>query len=85
VPREIVERKKHGFAVPIAQLLRGALKAPVRAALLDRSSPLGDWFRRESVEALWNDHQSGRRDHRKKLWSLYCLAVSIRNTGAAAA
>ena len=85
VPRAIVERKKHGFAVPVAALLRGALKEPVEAALFDASSPLGDWFRRDAIETLWTEHQSGQRDHRKKLWSLYCLAISIRNTGTAAA
>ena len=26
MPREIVERRKHGFAVPLSRLLRGSLK-----------------------------------------------------------
>ena len=83
IPREIVERKKHGFAVPLANLLRGCLREPVGAALLDRSSPLGDWFDRGEVERLWNAHQAGA-DHRKKLWTLYTLAAAAANTGAAA-
>jgi asparagine synthase (glutamine-hydrolysing) len=29
IPREIVDRKKHGFAIPLSRLLRESLKAPV--------------------------------------------------------
>jgi asparagine synthase (glutamine-hydrolysing) len=80
LPREIVERKKHGFAVPLARLLREALKAPVGETLLGAASPLGEWFERAAVERLWTEHQSGARDHRKKLWSLFCLATAVANT-----
>lgn len=80
IPREIVERKKHGFAVPMARLLRGPLKEQVGAALLDAGSPLNEWFRPAVIETLWQQHQSGTRDHRKKLWALYSLAISVRNT-----
>jgi asparagine synthase (glutamine-hydrolysing) len=80
LPREIVERRKHGFAVPLARLLREALKAPVGEAILGAGSPLGEWFERAPVERLWSEHQSGRRDHRKKLWTLFCLATAVGNT-----
>ena len=26
------------------------------------------------------EHQAARRDHRKKLWTLFCLATAVRNT-----
>ena len=80
LPREIVERRKHGFAVPLARLLREALKAPVGEAILGTGSPLGEWFERKPIERLWSEHQSGRRDHRKKLWTLFCLATAVGNT-----
>jgi len=80
LPREIVERQKHGFAVPLARLLRQALKEPVGEAILGAGSPLAEWFKRAAVERLWSEHQSGKRDHRKKLWTLFCLATAVRNT-----
>jgi len=80
LPREAVRRRKHGFAVPMAQMLRGPLRQPVGEALLGRTSPLNDWFRRDCLERLWREHGSGVRDHRKKLWSLYCLATAATNT-----
>jgi len=82
LPRETVHRKKHGFAVPMGGLLRGRLREPVGEALLGSSSPLGDWFVRSRVEALWHAHQSRKADHRKPLWTLFCLAAAIGNTAA---
>jgi asparagine synthase (glutamine-hydrolysing) len=84
IPREIVERKKHGFAAPLSRLLRGALREPVGAALLDRGSPLSQWFDRGEIERLWSAHQAGR-DQRKKIWTLFTLATAARNTAGAAA
>lgn len=82
LPREIVERPKHGFAVPLARMLRGALKEPVGAAILGQASPLGEWFRQGEVERLWREHQAGSRDHRKKLWTLFCLSTAVSNTAS---
>ena len=55
----------------------------VGEAILGRASPLGDWFRHDHVERLWSEHQSGTRDHRKKLWTLFCLSTAVSNTGPA--
>jgi len=82
LPRDIVTRKKHGFAVPLPRLLRGALREPVGAALLDSSSPLHAWLDRGEIERLWSAHQQGV-DHRKKIWTLYTLAAAARAGGAA--
>jgi asparagine synthase (glutamine-hydrolysing) len=80
IPREIVERKKHGFAVPLSRLLRGCLKEPVAAALLDRGSALHEWFEPREIERIWSAHQSGG-DRRKKIWTLFALAVAARANG----
>jgi asparagine synthase (glutamine-hydrolysing) len=83
IPREIVERRKHGFAAPLPRLLRGALREPVGATLLDRSSPLNEWFDRREIERLWSAHQAGG-DERKKIWTLFTLAAAARTTRASA-
>jgi asparagine synthase (glutamine-hydrolysing) len=80
LPQEIVERPKHGFAVPLARMLRGPLKEPVRTAILGKTSPLGEWFLQGEVERLWREHQTESRDHRKKLWTLFCLSTAVSNT-----
>jgi len=79
---ELVYRPKHGFAVPVAGLLRGPLRARVADTLLDAGNPLAGWFRRPALESMLRDHASGRRDHRKRLWSLYCLFRFAANAAA---
>jgi len=73
LPPDLVHRPKHGFAVPVAGLMRGALRSRVADTLLDPANPFASWFRRPALEAMLRDHASGRRDHRKRLWSLYSL------------
>lgn len=78
VPRDVVYRRKHGFAPPLARLLRGPLAAPVRDVLLDAGNPVAGWFRRDAIERLLAEHAGGRADHRKKLWTLFVLFLVAR-------
>ena len=82
IPREIIERKKHGFAVPLSRLLRTTLKETVAAALLDRRSPLREWFDYREIVRLWSAHQAGI-DQRKKIWTLFALATAAYSKRAA--
>jgi asparagine synthase (glutamine-hydrolysing) len=82
LPRETVERKKHGFAIPLGRLLRGRLREAVGEALLGQASLLRQWFQRDMIEDLWTQHQSGTRDHRKKIWTLFCLSTALTNTAS---
>lgn len=73
LPRAIVHRKKHGFAVPIGSLIRTLFWERCQDVLLSRRNPVADWFERAAIEALLAEHGTGRRDHGKKLWALYIL------------
>ena len=73
LPASIVHRKKHGFAIPIGPLLRTLFRERCRDVLLSGSNPVAPWFAREEIERLLAEHQSGRADHGKQLWSLYIL------------
>jgi asparagine synthase (glutamine-hydrolysing) len=73
LPAEIVNRKKHGFAVPIGALIRTLFWERCTDLLLSRSNPVADWFERSAIERLLREHRSGRQDHGKKLWALYVL------------
>jgi asparagine synthase (glutamine-hydrolysing) len=73
LPESVVRRRKHGFAPPLARMLRGPLKSRIGDVLFDAGNPLAGWFRREEIERYWRDHQRGRRDHHRKLWTLGML------------
>lgn len=73
LPDGIVDRRKHGFGIPIGPLLRTSLQERVRDTILSRSNPAAAWFRRQELEHLLQMHLSGARDHGKPLWALYVL------------
>ena len=85
LPPGIVDRKKHGFAVPIGGLIRTLFRERCRDVLLSHANPIANWFERAALETLLDEHLTGRRDHGKKLWALYILfAVAARRPTRAA-
>ena len=71
LPDEVIDRPKKGFGIPVGRWFRG----PLRELLLDTLSQdkleRQGFFRWGGVEALIDAHMSGRRDHRKELWTLF--------------
>jgi asparagine synthase (glutamine-hydrolysing) len=70
LPASILDRPKKGFGIPVAAWLRGPL-APLMTRLLGRERLARQGlFRPDEVVRRISEHQSGRRDHRKPLWTL---------------
>ena len=81
LPDRIVHRRKHGFGVPIGDLLRTSLRDRCRDTLLSRHNPVAPWFDRAELERTLQAHMSGARDHGKRLWALHTLfTVAARPT-----
>ena len=68
LPSEVLQRRKQGFAVPLAEWFRGELKELSGDFLLTQD-PLGVLDRR-SVESLWRAHHTGRSDLSVPLWTI---------------
>ena len=64
LPREVLNRRKKGFGIPVAKWLR-ALPPPPFAPVTGVKTR---W-----VEKCWRDHRAGRSDHRLFLWSWLSL------------
>jgi hypothetical protein len=54
-------------------LIRTLFRDRCRDTLMSAANPVASWFRRGAIEALWREHESGRFDHGKKLWTLFIL------------
>jgi asparagine synthase (glutamine-hydrolysing) len=70
LPSRIVDRKKKGFGIPIAEWLRGPLRDWARALLNPERLGSEGYFDPTAVTALLDAHERGLRDHRKPLWTL---------------
>lgn len=70
VPRELVDRPKKGFSVPLAQWLRGPLREWAHALLDPARLRSEGLFHEAAVQRKWQEHLSGRRDWSTHLWSI---------------
>ena len=73
LPSSIIQRKKHGFAPPLANMLRTSIRARVSSILFETPNICNDWFNEVEILRYWNEHQSGKRDHHRKIWALLVL------------
>ena len=69
VPRDLVERPKRGFSVPIDRWLRGALRRWAEP-LLGKDALLASGLDPAPVTAAWADLQQGRRQSGAALWAV---------------
>ena len=68
VPRELIERPKTGFAMPVADWLRGPLREWATELLDPRK--LSDTIDPEWVATQWGQHQRGSHDWQYSLWGV---------------
>jgi asparagine synthase (glutamine-hydrolysing) len=69
VPRELVERPKMGFGIPLADWLRGPLRGWAED-LLDPARLGGGFIDADAAGKLWREHLSGRRNWAYALWNV---------------
>ncbi len=80
LPREIIRRKKRGFAVNVVdEWFRHSMAGTMDNILLDSSSSMYKYLRPEKVEPLVRDHRAGRVDNHKILFSLVAFEQWLRN------
>lgn len=70
VPRELIDRPKKGFGVPIDQWLRGPLRE-WSENLLDRNKLLQQgFFEPKLILEKWEEHKTGKRNWGYYLWDI---------------
>jgi len=81
VPRDIVQRRKKGFGMPIGVWLRGPLRSYMEDRLGARSLEALGLFQPSAVRRIIDAHLSGKHDFRKELWTLLTLVEWRRQFG----
>lgn len=70
VPRELIERPKAGFAVPISNWLRGPLREWAEELLSPSKLHNQGFFKPEIIEYKWKEHLKGNKDYSSELWAI---------------
>lgn len=70
VPKELIERPKAGFMVPLGSWLRGPLREWAEGLLDQTKLRNQEYFDSALVHKVWQEHLSGRFDRSSQLWSI---------------
>jgi asparagine synthase (glutamine-hydrolysing) len=70
VPRELIERPKVGFGLPIGEWLRGPLRDWAETLLDKTRLDHEGFFYSDPVRQKWEEHISGRCNWQYMLWDI---------------
>lgn len=82
LPREIVTRGKMGFGVPLRKWFQTDLREFLCDHLLAPRAELGRYVDARYVQALCEEHFSGKADHSHRLWTLLTFEVWLQALGS---
>jgi asparagine synthase (glutamine-hydrolysing) len=70
VPKDLIERPKMGFSIPLDSWLRGPLRDWAEALLNYHRLESEGFFRPQLVRTMWSEHLSGKKNWQYHLWSI---------------
>ena len=70
VPKQLLDRPKQGFSVPLEHWFRGELKQRMQETLSDSTSPIWEYYERSEAQRRFAHHLAGRMDASAALWRL---------------
>ena len=79
IPRNLFERPKAGFGIPVAEWLREPLKEWAGDLLNKQNIKKYGYLNEEKVTSLWLDHINYRTDNSSKLWPIIMWQAWLEN------
>ena len=79
VPKNIVERPKMGFGIPLAEWMRTDLKDWCENLLNEKKLNEEGFFDSKIILDKWNKHLSGKEDCHHQLWNILVFQAWLDN------
>ena len=79
VPREVLDRPKQGFAMPLVHWMRNELKDLLLTLLLEPRTLQRGYLEPRGVRLMLDEHFSHRRSHWGRIWRLLMFELWHRN------
>ena len=79
VPKEVLNRPKQGFTLPLGHWMRNELKDLIMSVLMDSSTRQRGYFNAQGVQRLLDEHFQARRDHSARIWRFLMFELWQRN------
>tara|TARA_B100000700_G_scaffold312320_1_gene395736 strand:- start:788 stop:1093 length:306 start_codon:yes stop_codon:yes gene_type:complete len=70
VPKKLFDRPKMGFGIPIDNWLRHDLKEWASDLINQKNGINHDYFDRNTIKMMWNEHLSGKNNWQYHLWNI---------------
>lgn len=70
VPRELVDRPKQGFQIPLKDWLKGPLRGLVDELILSDNVVGSNMFNTDQIRRVWSEHVEGVRNREFEIWNL---------------
>ena len=78
LPAEIIDRRKHGFGVPIGEWFRNELRTYATEVFRDSRTTQRGFFHTPYILSLLEEHQKGTQDYGSHLWALLIFELWCR-------
>jgi asparagine synthase (glutamine-hydrolysing) len=79
VPRDMIERPKMGFGVPLAEWMRGELRVWCEGLLNEKKLKEDGFFNSNVICEKWNEHLNGDVDWHHELWNVLIFQAWLEN------